>query len=186
MLLALHPLLLEAAARTIVVGVLDGSARASIAGADAVWLDSPTAEQVASAVRDTRLPVGVTVDDVSALDGLLAAGATAVECGSPGIVEVARDRGLSLWCPATQADRAIAIGLPAERIVSELGSSGGATVVGTTVAGDGPGTWGAVVRAVHGGARVVRTTDVRSVRRVVTVMDRLAVARAATGQRVAP
>lgn len=186
MLLALGPLLLDTTVRAVVVGVLDGTGPASIAGADAVWLRRPTADQVVATSRDTGLPVGVTVDDVAALEDLVAAGAVAVECDSPGAIDAALDRQVTMWCPPAQADRAIGGGVPAERLVRESGDAGAATVVGVTIAGHGPRTWGEVAGAVHAGARVVRTTDVRSVRRVVTVMDQLTLARAAAGREVAP
>lgn len=186
MLLALGPLLLDTTVRTVVVGVLDGTGPASIAGADAVWLRHPTVDQVVATSRATGLPVGVTVDDVAALDDLVAAGAVAIECDSPGAIDVALDRQVTMWCPGPQADRATEAGVPAERVVREPGAAGDATSVGVTVTGHGPRTWGEAVRAGHGGARVVRTADVRSLRRVVTVMDRLTVARTATGRGVAP
>ena len=180
MLLALGPLLLDTTVRTVVVGVLDGIAPASMAraaaGADVVWLrSSPTPDQVGSAGRETGLPVGVT-DVTGALDDLVAAGAVAIECGSSGAVDVAAHCGLTMWCLPSQVERALAAGVPRERIISEPVGDG-ATVAGATIGGAGPGTWGEVVRAVQGGARVVRTTDVRAVRRVVTVTDRLLAAR---------
>lgn len=182
MLLALGPLLLDTAARTVVVGVLDGAGPGAAVGADAVWLRRPTADQVASVSRDTGLPVGVTVDDVTALDELVAAGAVAIECVSLATVDVALGRQLTMWCSPVQADRAIGAGVPVERIVCEPAEAGAPTVVGATIAGDGPCAWGEVLRVADAGARVVRTTDVRSVRRVVTVIDRLASARSATGR----
>ena len=183
MLLALGPLLLDTTVRTVVVGLVDEAGPASCAGADAVWLGSPTPRQVASTGRATGLPVGVTVEDVDGLDDLVAAGAVAVECGVPEAVSAARDLQLTMWCRSGQAERATAAGVAPEHIV-RTAADVAAGVVGLTVDGDGPHTWGEVVRATHAGARVVRTTDVRSVRRVVTVMDRLARARAAAGQGV--
>lgn len=183
MLLALGPLQLDTAVRTVVVGVVTGSAPAAVehaaTGADAVWLcDAAPAGQVAQLCRETGLPIGVTVDDLDLdlLDELVAAGAAAIESGSPGAVEAAAVRRLAMWCDPVQADRARQAGIPAERLVCEA-APGGTGVPGATVAGAGPATWGAVVRAVHDGARVVRTADVRSVRRVVTVTDRLRSAR---------
>lgn len=192
MLLALGPLVVDTTVRTVVVGVLDGSSAAqtpSLPGADAAWLTSPTAEAVASMLDATGLPVGVTVHDPSTLDGLVSAGAVAVECGSVAALDEAAHREVALWCSPDQVDRALAAGAPPERIVCDPGdariTTAGATA-GATVAGRGPAAWGEVARAVHGGARVVRTGDVRSVRRVVTVLDRLAAARAAARPEVAP
>lgn len=179
MLLALGPLLLDTTDRTVVVGVLDGVAPGPMAtasaGADVVWLHSPSPEHVQMASRETGLPVGVS-DDVDALDELVAAGAVAVECSSSGAIGLALRGEVALWCAPGQARQALGAGVPPERIISEPGD-GGRSVAGATVAGEGPGTWGEVVRAVHAGAGIVRTTDVRAVRRVVTVADRLRAAR---------
>lgn len=188
MLLALGPLVVDTTVRTVVVGVLDGSSAAqtpSLPGADAAWLTSPTAEAVASMLDATGLPVGVTVHDPSTLDGLVSAGAVAVECGSVAALDEAAHGEVALWCSPDQVDRALAAGAPPERIVCDPGDARIPTA-GATVAGRGPAAWGEVARAVHGGARVVRTGDVRSVRRVVTVLDRLAAARAAATPAVAP
>lgn len=181
MLLALGPLQLDTTVRTVVVGVLDGVAPGAMAGAaagaDAVWfLSSPSPQQVRAATGETGLPVGVTGD--AELQDLVSAGAVAIECGPADAVDVAAQLGLTIWCGASRVDQALAAGVPRARIVSEPGADG-STVAGATVTGAGPGTWGEVIRAVHGGARVVRTTDVRSVRRVVTVADRLLAARPA-------
>lgn len=179
MLLALGPLLLDTTDRTVVVGVLDGIAPGSMAtaaaGADVVWLRSPSPEHVGTASRETGLPVGVT-DDVDALDDLVAAGAVVVECNSSGAIGLALRGDVALWCAPPQAQQALGAGVPRDRIISEPGEVG-RSVIGATVHGDGPGAWGEVVRAVRAGAGVVRTTDVRSVRRVVTVADRLRAAR---------
>lgn len=179
MLLALGPLLLDTTDRTVVVGVLDGIAPGSMAtaaaGADVVWLCSPSPDHVETASSETGLPVGVT-DDVDALDDLVAAGAVVVECSSSGAIGLALRGEVALWCAPDQTRQALGAGVPPERIISEPGD-GGRSVAGATVAGEGPGTWGEVVRAVHAGAGVIRTTDVRAVRRVVTVADRLRAAR---------
>ena len=179
MLLALGSLLLDTTDRTVVVGVLDGIAPGSMAqaaaGADVVWLRSPSPEHVGTARRETGLPVGVT-DEVAALDDLVAAGAVAVECLSAEALDLARLADVALWCTPSRAGQALSSGVPPERIISEPGH-GATTVAGATVAGEGPGAWGEVVRAVRAGAGVIRTTDVRSVRRVVTVADRLRAAR---------
>ena len=186
MLLALGPLLLDTTDRTVVVGVLDGIAPGSMAsaaaGADVVWLRAPSPEHVETVGRETGLPVGVT-DDVGALDDLVAAGAVAVECSSSGAIGLALRGEVALWCAPSQARQALGAGVPPERIVSEPGDRG-RSVVGATVAGQGPGTWGEVVRALHGGAGVVRTTDVRAVRRVVSVADRLRAARPSSDRTV--
>lgn len=187
MLLALGPLQLDTRGRTVVVGLPEGADQTSVAiaaaGADALWLRSPTAAQVAAATQHTGLAVGVTVADPGSLDDLVRAGAVAVECASTVAVDAALARHLALWCPPSQAVHAVAAGVPPERVVCEPGATGATTVPGVTVAGTGPPVWGEVVRAAMAGARVVRTSDVRSVRRVVTVVDRLVTVRdAATGR----
>jgi hypothetical protein len=178
-LLALGPLLLDTTDRTVVVGMLDGIAPGAMAkaaaGADVVWLRSPSPEHVGTAGRETGLPVGVT-DDVGALGDLVAAGAVAVECDAADAVDHALRNGVTLWCGPVQAGQALAAGVARDRIISEPGD-GGRAVIGATVVGAGPGTWGHVVRMLGAGAGVVRTTDVRAVRRVVTVADRLRAAR---------
>lgn len=176
MLLAIGSSLLDTTVRTVVVGLLDGAGPTSIAGADALWLPSPTPERVAATSRDTGLPVGVTLDDLGALGELVAAGAVAIECASLAAIAAARDLQLTMWCSSGQAARAVDAGVAPERIVREQGW-GVATAVGVSVVGHGPGTWGEVVRATRAGARVVRTTDVAAVRRVVSVLDRLAAER---------
>jgi hypothetical protein len=184
-LLALGPLQLDTTVRTVVVGVVDGADLTGVAqpvnGADALWLRAPcTPEQAAVVCRDGGLPVGVTVDDLEMLDELVAAGAVAIESTSPDAVAAAAARRLSLWCTPAQAHQARRAGVDGAHIVQEPGAPDAGGVPGTTVEGYGPATWGAVARAVHDGCRAVRTVDVRSVRRVVTVADRLL---AATGDR---
>ena len=175
MLLALGPLQLDTTVRTVVVGVDTGTGPVEHAasGADAVWLcDGATAGRLEQLRQATGLPIGVSVEDLDRLDELVAAGAVALESGSVGAVEAAAHQGLTLWCDPAQAEQARRAGVPRERLVCEP-AAGGSAVPGATVAGTGPATWGAVARVVHDGARVVRTTDARSVRRVVTVADRL-------------
>lgn len=174
MLLALGPLQLDATDRTVVVGVVtrSGTVEHAVAGADAVWLcDDATAGRVEQLRRGTGLPVGVTVEDLDRLDELVAAGVVALETGSPDAVEAAVRHRLTLWGDPSQAARARGADVPEELIVCQ--GAPGPGVPAATLAGTGPGTWGAAARAVHDGVRVVRTTDARSVRRVVTVADRL-------------
>jgi hypothetical protein len=180
-LLALGPLQLDATDRTVVVGVAtrSGTVEHAAGGADAVWLCAgATAGRVDQLRRGTGLPIGVTVEDLDGLDELVAAGAVALESGSPGAVASAIRRGLALWCDPAQAAQARQAGVPEELVICE--GAPGPGVPAATLAGTGPGTWGAAARAVHDGARVVRTADVRSVRRVVTVADRLRRARLAS------
>ena len=174
MLTVPDPTRVDATPRTVIVGLVEAAALEAVeqaaTGADALWLRSATPEQVAAAIRATGLPVGVTSDDVTALEELVDAGAVALESATEGALALAAARGLTAWCRPAQGDGALARGVSVAKVVVE-----GRT--GVTVAGDGPAAWGAVVRAVHGGATVLRTTDVRSVRRVVAVTDRLVSAR---------
>ena len=172
--LALGPLQLDTAVRTVVVGLADAADSHALAGADAAWLTSPTPSRVAT-LAGTGLPVGVTVAEVASLRELVDAGAVAVAC--PSAADVARQPSLTLWSSPAQATEAVAAGLPPERLVCEPGDRHIAAVAGTTVEGGGPAAWGQVVRDVLAGARVVRTDDVAAVRRVVTVLDRLVAAR---------
>lgn len=185
MLLALGPLQLDTASRTIVVGLADRLHDPTLAGADAAWLAAPTADRVAT-LAGAGLPVGVTVADLAMLGELVHAGAVAVACPDDDVVDAAVDLALTLWCSPAQAARATAVGVPPDRVVCEPGNPGTAPVAGTTVAGEGPAAWGQVVRHVLAGARVVRTQDVASVRRVVTVLDRLVAARGAARQEASP
>ena len=180
MLLALGPLQLDTTARTVVVGLVASADPACVeqasVGADALWFQRASTAQVADAGRRSGLPVGVTVEHLDLLAELAGAGAVAVELASADldVAHAARLDDLGLWCTPAQARRALEVGVSPDRVVTE---GGGAGVPGATVPGDGPATWGAVLRTVEGGARVVRTTDVAAVRRVVTVVDRLAAAR---------
>ncbi len=178
MLLALGPTLLDTQVRAVVIGVVDDASQAAIerasAGADGLWLRSATPDGVERARRSSGLPVGATVDDLAALEELVAAGAAGVECPAQDAAELASSSGLVLWCTPRQADGARAAGVTDSKLVVE-----GRT--GATIEGEGPPAWGAVVRAVGTGAGVVRTTDVPAVRRVVTVTDRLRAARARRG-----
>lgn len=175
MLPALGPTLLDAHVRAVVIGVVEGSSPASVerasTGADGLWLRSATPDDVERVRRAAGLPVGVTADDVAELEDLVAAGATGVECRTDGAADLAASSGLVLWCTPAQAAAALAAGVAEAHLVVEGRS-------GATVPGEGPAAWGGVVRAVAGGATVVRSTDTRSVRRVVTVTDRLRAARA--------
>jgi hypothetical protein len=184
-LLALGPLQLDTASRTVVVGLADRLHDPTPAGADAAWLAAPTAERVAT-LAGAGLPVGVTVVDVAMLPELVHAGAVAVAGPDGAVVDAAVDLALTLWCTPAQAARAATAGVPPDRVVCEPGDPGAAPVAGTTVEGDGPAAWGQVIRHVLAGARVVRTTDVASVRRVVTVLDRLVAARGAGRQEASP
>lgn len=179
MLLALGPLQLDTAVRTVVVGLVDGSDTSSVehatVGADAMWLRRSATPNRVAAVRRTGLPVGVTADDVTELRDLVEAGAVAVECGAHGAVELAAAADLVLWCTAQQAEDARACGVAGSKLVVE-GSTG------ATVEGQGPAAWGAVTRAVLAGAGVVRTGDLGAVRRVATVADRLLAARQRSAQ----
>ena len=174
MLTVPDPTVVDAPRRTLVIGLVEvptsEALQQAATGADALWLRSATPDQVAAAVRATGLPVGVTSDDVTALEELVDAGAVAVESAAEDALALAAARGLTVWCSQTQAQGALPRGVSETLIVVE-----GRT--GVTVAGVGPAAWGAVVRAVHGGAAVLRTADVRSVRRVVAVTDRLLDAR---------
>lgn len=185
MLLALGPLQLDTASRTVVVGLADRLHDPTLAGADAAWLAAPTADRVA-ALAGAGLPVGVTVADVAMLPELVHAGAVAVAGPEDDVVDAAADLALTLWCSSAQAAHAATVGVPPDRVVCEPGDPGTAPVAGTTVEGEGPAAWGQVVRHVLAGARVVRTQDVASVRRVVTVLDRLAAARGAGPQEASP
>lgn len=181
MLLAIGPLQLDTTVRTVVVGMVGAvdarSVDDALACADAVWLLEPrSADEVTAACQRGR-PVGVTVEDLGLLEELVAAGAVAVESASPGAVDAVAHHGVALWSDPELARRAIDAGVPPERLVTERGGPG---VHGATVAGVGPAVWGEVVRALLDGARVVRTTDVRAVRRVAAVTDRLVTARTAT------
>jgi hypothetical protein len=137
-------------------------------------------------VRDrSGLPVGVTADDPALLRELVAAGAVAVEpTGAVDVADLATTERLALWCGPAEARRAIDAGVRPDRIVVESDDGGALGTAGATVAGSGAATWGAIVRSVLGGARVVRTADVRAARRVVTVVDRLLAARSAASQGV--
>lgn len=171
------PTVMDPRLRTVVIGLVDEPGHAALeraAKADALWLRSATSDEVAAVTRTSQLPVGATAGDLGLLEELVAAGAVAVECAAEGAVELAASRGLMLWCDPGQVDQAVAAGVPAARLVVEARN-------GATVAGEGPAAWGAVVRAVQGGATAVRTTDVRSVRRVVAVTDRLRAARTTAG-----
>ena len=178
MLLALGPVQLDAADSVVIFGIaeaggLEGRPRASTS-CDLVWLrGTVTPEQVSVARQLYDVPVGVDVDDVDLLPELAECGAVAAELRSPNPTSftVALERGLTLWCTAADAKRAAAAGYEPSRIVVEAGAGPG--VPGVTQYVDGPGGWGSVFAAVVSGARVVRTTDVRSVRRVVAVTDRL-------------
>lgn len=175
MLLALGTPQLDPTARAVVVALVTGAGADCVtvaaAGADALWL-GPTAtpSEVAQVTRRVGVPVGVTVADLEGLEPLVASGAVAVESASPQIVDQVAVSSLVLWCDRAIADDAVAAGVPGPRIVCEGGGPG---VHGVTVIGQGPAAWGAVVQAVQAGARVVRTTDPKAVRRVVTVTDRL-------------
>lgn len=184
MLLALGPLQLDTMARTVVIGLADsldrGCIEAAATGADAVWLRrGATVAQVSEAVeRCGGRPVGITVDDLDRPIDLAAAGAVAVEVRTSDVDvdELASVRGLSLWCTPGLARRALGAGVVAERLMVEGGPWDGPGVVGSTVVGEGPSAWGAVVRAVQDGVGAVRTTEPRAVRRVVAVADRLVAA----------
>jgi hypothetical protein len=185
-LLALGPLQLDTTMRTVVIGVADSPDDACVdlatAGADAVWLrGAATVAQVRAAAERCARPIGVTVDDLDRAAELEAAGAAAVEVRSPDadadVAGLGSRPGLSLWCVPDVARRALDAGVAPERLIIEGGSWDGPGVVGATVVRDGPATWGSVVHALLEGAGAVRTTDARSVRRVVTVADRLLSAR---------
>lgn len=143
-----------------------------------MWLAHPTPEAVADARDRTGLPVGVTVADLEALADLVAAGAVAVEAADLP-AGITWPEGLVNWCAPAQAHRALDDGVPAERIIVERIDAAGPGFTGATVPGEGPTAWGAILARVEAGVRVVRTQDPRSVRRVVTVADRLLEARAA-------
>lgn len=180
MLPALGPVTIPPAGRTVVIGVPADSGRAAVeraaAGADAVWLRLPTTpDRVATLRQESGLPVGVTTDGIAGLGALVAAGAVALECGADGAFALAAEAHVAVWCAPDQAEAALRAGVPAAHLIVE-GAGGG--VQGATVEGAGPAAWGAVVRAVRDGALVVRTTDARSVRRVLAVTDRLRAARA--------
>lgn len=179
MLLALGPLQLDTAVRTAVVGLTDSLAPGDIeraaVGADLLWLRRVGGSGVTEAARRSGLPVGVTDPEACSLDELIEAGAVAVErtSGDLDVADLARLDRIGLWCGPDVARQALAAGVACERLVVEGASSSDEVAGGTTLAGDGPAVWGAVIRAVLGGSVVVRTTDPRSVRRVVAVTDRL-------------
>lgn len=184
MLLALGPLQLDTTMRTVVIGVADSPDDACVdmatAGADAVWLrGEATVAQVRAATERCARPIGVTVGDLDRSAELEAAGAVAVEMrfSDADVAGLASHPGLSLWCVPDVARLALDAGVAPERLIVEGGPWDGPGVVGATVVGDGPATWGLVVHALLEGAGAIRTTDARAVRRVVTVADRLLSAR---------
>lgn len=190
MLLAPGPLQRDATAPTVVVGLADGPGRLDVArvapGADVVWLGRPaTAAQVQEVAARSGRPVGITLDGPAPLAELRAAGAVAVELGAGDVdlPEVVAVDGLGLWCGPATARRALDAGLAPDRLIVEGGPWTGPGETGATVPGAGPSAWGAALRAVLGGAGVVRTTDVRALRRVVAVTDRLVAARREGGSR---
>lgn len=188
--LALGPLQLDPTVRTVVVGLVTVPASPCVEplgrGADVLWLPGAARPgHVADAVGRSGLPVGVTVDDPALLGDLVGAGAVAFEpSGAVDVTDLLGTEGLAVWCTPAQARRAVEAGISQDRIVVEPGGSDDPGCPGVTVVGAGPATWGAVLRDLLAGARVVRITDVASARRVVTVADRLLSARAAAREEI--
>jgi hypothetical protein len=169
---------------------IEGAAALVAYGADAVELDATTMPDAAAAVAAIRARLDTPVAVVTA-DGLVAravvdAGAWAVvapaPCGSPEFL--AAVAGASLVVPTVDAARrAIAAGLGARRVLLDVGPgpvhrehlAAGYPLVLTLAGGEGPAAPAAGIAA---GCRIVRTPDVRVVRRVADVLAAIANERA--------
>lgn len=196
--LALGSQQLDLTARSVVVGLLEpadpprsldvDAIRLVDDGADAVWVaaGASTIADVAALVPRLDRAVGADVADAGAVDELAAAGVAAVgvPADRPDVLDAAARRGMTVLIggPGQVVDaarRARGAGLAESRLVlDDVADGAGLGVGGITAGGAGPATWGAVAAALERGAGVVRTVDVRSVRRVATVVARLQRARA--------
>ena len=189
--LALGSTQLDLTRRAAVVGLVEPGADAADtvrratalrdAGADVVWLRRPPTTPVDEVVGPVALalgsPVGADAVDRAEVDALAAAGAVLVglASGRPDALARAEEHGLTVYLDGTPGT---SVGLAPSRLVVE-GHLGDATAIhGCTVHGAGPATWARVVVALQAGALVVRTVDVKAVRRVATVTARLLDARA--------
>lgn len=159
--------------RTVVVALVEG-APVPVAGADAVWARSSHCDR--ALVAAAGVPVGADAVDADEVERLAAAGVAVVALGSPGgdALAAARAHELSVLVPSLPAPG----GLEPVRVLVESCAPVDGAVACCTVDGTGPAAWARAVGAVGTGVRVVRTSDVRSVRRAVTVADRLVAARA--------
>lgn len=163
--------------RTVVVAVVDGAPMA-VAGADAVWARSECCDR--DLVAAAGVPVGADAADAADVARLADAGVALVGLPSNDdearAVAAARDLSVLLRAVPLPGD------IDEPRVLVEACTPVDGAVACCTVDGRGPAAWARAVGAVEAGVRVVRTGDVRSVRRALTVADRLVEAR----ERVAP
>jgi hypothetical protein len=161
--------------RTVVVAMVDG-APVAVPGADVVWARSSCCDR--DRVVAAGLPVGTDAADAADVERLARAGVAVVALGSldEEAIAVAAARDLSVLLPA----RPVSGDIDAARVLVEACTPVADAAACCTVTGTGPPAWARAVGAVAAGVRVVRTSDARSVRRAVTVADRLVAARKRT------
>jgi hypothetical protein len=110
-------------------------------------------------------PMFAVASDEAAVERALADGADLVRLTHPsaGSLKRCAAAGAAVVVPADACSDATAAGLAAERIVPD-------TLLVEVGAGAGAGALAATVAGVIGGARIVRTADVRAARRVCDVL----------------
>lgn len=139
-------------------------------GADALWLDGPVIDDLSAA----RLPVGADAVDAADVRRLARSGAAfvGVRAGDHDAVRAAGEVGLSVL--VHPEDLPFAAGLvPVERLLAAAARPVEGAIACCSPDDDGPAAWGAVVAALAAGVRVVRAHGAPSLRRVITVVDRL-------------
>jgi hypothetical protein len=141
--------------RALVMGALGDPAGLVAEGADIVELAVPD--------RPVGVPVCVPAEDEHGVDLALAGGASLVRLSqpSPATLAACAAGGAAVIVPDAAAGDAAAAGLTPDRIVRD-------TLVLDVTGHDCPVAATAV--GVIGGARIVRTTDVRGARRVCDVL----------------
>jgi hypothetical protein len=155
MLLALGPRRYDLSTRALVLGV-DGPPHELIAqGADLV--------ELARADQSMPVPVCVAASDEVSVGRALSAGADLVRLHRPTAeaLNLCAAAGVAVLVPAGAAGEAAAAGLPPERMVVD-------SLLLDVTADDCPVAATAV--GVIGGARIVRTADVRGARRICDVL----------------
>lgn len=189
--LALGTTQLDLTPRAAVVGLVEPGLDAAhavrrtselcAAGADAVWLrrssQAPVTDLVAEIVTTIGCPLGVDAFDRGDVQAVAGAGAALVglASGRPDAIAAAEEHGLAVYLDGTPGT---SLGLAPSRLVVEGHLGEDTAIHGCTVRGEGPATWARAVVALRAGALVLRTVDVRAVRRVATVTARLLAARA--------
>jgi len=150
------------------------SVEAHPTGADALWCTTPIVDDAAAA----GLPVGAEARDAGDVERLAAAGVALVgiRAGDHDACRAAASDGRTVLVQPADVAAARAL-VPPERLLVDAPRPVDGAVACCSPDLAGPAAWGEVAAALAAGVRVVRSAEVRSARRVATVLERLRRAR---------